>query len=84
MTDWQDRLDAQQRSAPGRSRMSCWRQPRLTTLTVKRFSSPDWVFKRELDGERCLVFRRKRLGGLTRKTCPSAGTPGGVRVIAVI
>jgi DNA ligase D-like protein (predicted ligase) len=31
----------------------------LATLTDERFSSPDWLFERKLDGERCLVFRRK-------------------------
>lgn len=31
----------------------------LATLTDERFSSPEWFFERKLDGERCLVFRRK-------------------------
>jgi DNA ligase D-like protein (predicted ligase) len=31
----------------------------LATLTDERFSSPDWIYERKLDGERCLVFRRK-------------------------
>jgi len=60
MTDWQDRLDAQQRKALRRTRIPDWTQPMLATLTEERFSSPDWIFERKLDGERCLVFRRKR------------------------
>ncbi len=32
----------------------------LATLTDERFSSPDWVFERKLDGIRCLAFRSSR------------------------
>jgi DNA ligase D-like protein (predicted ligase) len=60
MTDWRDRLDAAQRKALRHSRMPAWTQPMLATLTDARFSSPDWIFERKLDGERCLVFRRRR------------------------
>jgi bifunctional non-homologous end joining protein LigD len=35
-----------------------WIDPMLATLTQRRFSSPDWIFERKLDGERCLAFRR--------------------------
>ncbi|MGD8875706.1 MAG: non-homologous end-joining DNA ligase [Gammaproteobacteria bacterium] len=59
MTDWQDRLDVTERKALKRVRMPDWTQPMLATLTDARFSSPDWIFERKLDGERCLVFRRK-------------------------
>jgi bifunctional non-homologous end joining protein LigD len=34
-----------------------WIDPMLATLTDRRFSSPDWIFERKLDGERCLAFR---------------------------
>ncbi len=33
-----------------------WAEPELATLTRERFSSPDWIFERKLDGERCLGF----------------------------
>jgi bifunctional non-homologous end joining protein LigD len=33
-----------------------WVEPQLATLTRERFSDPDWVFERKLDGERCLTF----------------------------
>jgi bifunctional non-homologous end joining protein LigD len=34
-----------------------WVEPMLATLTDQRFSSPEWIFERKLDGERCLAFR---------------------------
>jgi len=34
-----------------------WVEPMLATLTKERFSDPDWIFERKLDGERCLAFR---------------------------
>ncbi|HSO07044.1 MAG TPA: non-homologous end-joining DNA ligase [Pelomicrobium sp.] len=37
--------------------MPKWTAPMLATLTDKRFSDPDWIYERKLDGERCLVFR---------------------------
>ncbi|HET7013298.1 MAG TPA: non-homologous end-joining DNA ligase [Streptosporangiaceae bacterium] len=33
-----------------------WVEPQLATLTRERFSRPDWIFERKLDGERCLAF----------------------------
>jgi bifunctional non-homologous end joining protein LigD len=35
-----------------------WVAPSLATLTDRRFSDPEWIFERKLDGVRCLVFRR--------------------------
>ncbi len=37
-----------------------WRSPTLATLTDERFSDPDWIFERKLDGVRCLAFRDGR------------------------
>jgi bifunctional non-homologous end joining protein LigD len=34
-----------------------WIDPELATLTKDRFSSPDWMFERKLDGERCITYR---------------------------
>jgi bifunctional non-homologous end joining protein LigD len=34
-----------------------WCSPTLATLTDDRFSDPDWIFERKLDGVRCLAFR---------------------------
>ncbi len=36
--------------------MPSWVEPQLATLTHERFSDPDWIFERKLDGERCLAF----------------------------
>lgn len=40
----------------GSGGMPSWVDPQLATLTRERFSSPDWIFERKLDGERCLAF----------------------------
>ena len=32
----------------------------LATLTDRRFSDPEWIYERKLDGERCLAFRSPR------------------------
>jgi DNA ligase D-like protein (predicted ligase) len=34
-----------------------WCSPTLATLTDDRFSDPEWIFERKLDGVRCLAFR---------------------------
>jgi bifunctional non-homologous end joining protein LigD len=34
-----------------------WRSPTLATLTDRRFSDPQWIFERKLDGVRALAFR---------------------------
>jgi DNA ligase D-like protein (predicted ligase) len=36
--------------------LPAWVEPQLATLTRERFSDPDWIFERKLDGERCLAF----------------------------
>jgi DNA ligase D-like protein (predicted ligase) len=33
-------------------------RPMLATLTERRFSEPDWIYERKLDGERCMTLRR--------------------------
>ncbi|MGD8421998.1 MAG: ATP-dependent DNA ligase, partial [Gammaproteobacteria bacterium] len=67
MTDWRERLDKNEREALQSGPMPRWSAPMLATLTDERFSSPDWIFERKLDGVRCLVFRRKnRVGIYTR------------------
>jgi bifunctional non-homologous end joining protein LigD len=48
-----DAARARLRPAPHPS----WVAPMLATLTDRRFSDPDWLFERKLDGERCLAFR---------------------------
>jgi bifunctional non-homologous end joining protein LigD len=35
-----------------------WASPMLAILTDERFSDPDWIFERKLDGVRCLAFRK--------------------------
>jgi len=59
MTDWRDHLADAERDRLSRAAMPRWTNPMLATLTDERFSSPDWIYERKLDGERCLVFRQK-------------------------
>lgn len=52
-----------------------WTPPTLATLTDERFSDPDWIFERKLDGVRGLAFRdgdRMRL--LSRNRLPLNNT----------
>src|SRR5437660_10570064 len=35
-----------------------WVEPMAATLTQERFTGPDWVFERKLDGIRLLAFKR--------------------------
>lgn len=47
----------------------------LATLTDDVFSSPDWIYERKLDGERCLAFRdgdRVRLWSRNQKSLDAA------------
>ena len=41
----------------GSGQAPSWAQPQLATLTKDRFSDPEWLFERKLDGERLLAFR---------------------------
>jgi DNA ligase D-like protein (predicted ligase) len=36
--------------------LPAWVEPQLATLTRDRFSDPEWLFERKLDGERCITF----------------------------
>lgn len=57
MSDWQAALTQQERDALKESDHPEWMSPMLATLTDKRFSDPDWIYERKLDGERLLLFR---------------------------
>ena len=57
MTEWRDRLSAQERERLARQPHPDWTAPMLATLTDERFRDPDWIFERKLDGERALCFR---------------------------
>jgi bifunctional non-homologous end joining protein LigD len=37
-----------------------WLEPMAATLTQERFSGPDWIFERKLDGIRLLAFKNGR------------------------
>jgi bifunctional non-homologous end joining protein LigD len=42
-----------------------WASPMLAILTSERFSDPDWIFERKLDGIRCATtaLRGNRMHG---------------------
>jgi bifunctional non-homologous end joining protein LigD len=61
-----DILPPPSRAAARRARVPDWTDPMLATLTDDRFSDPDWLFERKLDGERCLAFCRN--GRVTLKS----------------
>ena len=42
------------------AKVPTWHSPTLATLTEDRFSDPDWIYERKLDGVRCLAFRNGR------------------------
>lgn len=61
----ESRAKLRRRPQPG------WLEPMLATLTQERFSHPDWIYERKLDGVRCLVFRKGsavRLASRNRRT----------------
>jgi len=66
MSDWKAALSGDDRArltkAPPPSRI----EPMLATLTERRFSDPDWIFERKLDGERILAVGTK--GSVRLKT----------------
>ncbi|HYU58274.1 MAG TPA: ATP-dependent DNA ligase, partial [Actinomycetota bacterium] len=65
-----DALPEQERRLLRRVAHPDWVPPMLATLTDRRFSDPDWIFERKLDGERALGFRdgtRVRLLSRNRK-----------------
>lgn len=49
-------LDADARALLSSAPQPDWAPPMLATLTDERFSDPDWIFERKLDGERALGF----------------------------
>jgi len=75
MADWRERLDKSEREVLQPGPMPRWIEPMLATLTDARFSSPEWIFERKLDGVRCLVFRQQdRAGIYTRNRNPLNAT----------
>jgi bifunctional non-homologous end joining protein LigD len=59
MTDLLDKLAPEMKERLKKESMPDFARPMLATLTERRFSSPDWIYERKLDGERCLIFKRK-------------------------
>lgn len=56
MNDLLQKLAGKEREALSQEEMPEWIEPTLATLTNERFSDPDWIFERKLDGERCITY----------------------------
>lgn len=63
-TGWLTLLHRDERSLLRKQQVPKWIAPLLATLTHNYFSSPDWLYERKLDGERCR--------GHWRNTCRSS------------
>ena len=37
-----------------------WMSPMLATLSKKHFSKEGWIFERKFDGQRCLIFKKRK------------------------
>ena len=61
-----------------------WLEPMAATLTQERFTSPEWIFERKLDGIRMLAFKNgAEVRLLSRNRLPQNGSyPDVVRAIA--
>jgi bifunctional non-homologous end joining protein LigD len=65
-----DTLPDDERRLVRKARRPEWVEPMAATLTEERFSDPDWIFERKLDGVRVLAFKKGdevRLYSRTRK-----------------
>jgi ATP-dependent DNA ligase len=60
-----------------------WLEPMAATLTQERFTGPEWIFERKLDGIRLLAFKRGRdIRLLSRNRLPqNASYPSLVQAI---
>jgi DNA ligase D-like protein (predicted ligase) len=63
-----DTLPREERRLVRRARQPEWVEPMAATLTEERFSHPDWIFERKLDGVRVLAFRKGRTVRLYSRT----------------
>jgi ATP-dependent DNA ligase len=63
-----------------------WVVPMAATLTQERFTGPDWIFERKLDGIRLLAFKNgKDIRLLSRNQLPQNGSyPSVAEVIAAL
>ncbi len=63
-----------------------WLEPMAATLTQERFTGPEWVFERKLDGIRLLAFKKGRdVRLLSRNRLPqNAHYPSVVEAVAAL
>ena len=53
-----------------------WIQPMAATLTQERFTGPEWLFERKLDGIRLLAFKNGTDVRLLQRSSPVSRFPG--------
>ena len=70
----------------GRPEIPEWVEPMAATLTQERFTGPDWVFERKLDGIRLLAFKDgEEVRLLSRNRLPqNRAYPSVVRAVAAL
>src|SRR5438477_12730265 len=61
-----------------------WLEPMAATLTQERFTGPEWIFERKLDGIRLVAFKQARhVRLLSRNRLPQNGAyPAVLEAIA--
>lgn len=59
MSDLIDKISDKDRQYVKKIKLPRWIKPTLATLTTKRFSDPNWIDERKLDGERCITYREQ-------------------------
>ena len=68
------------------AQLPTWLEPMAATLTKERFSGPEWIFERKLDGIRLLAFKDGRDVRLLSRNqlLRNASYPGFVEAVAAL
>src|SRR4030095_1128404 len=61
-----------------------WVEPMAATLTQERFTSPDWIFERKVDGIRLLAVRKGKDVRLLSRNQPPQDCPPIARQLAAL
>ncbi|MBD3359082.1 MAG: ATP-dependent DNA ligase [Candidatus Buchananbacteria bacterium] len=57
-------LNKKQKDKLKKKKMPDFTEPMLAKLSHERFYNKDWIYERKLDGERCLVFKKRKIAKL--------------------
>jgi bifunctional non-homologous end joining protein LigD len=64
--------------------MTDWIVPMAATLTAERFTGPDWVFERKLDGIRLIAYRRGKIVRLYSRNKLEQDIPALAEAVAAL